>query len=76
MFCSCGRRTLRRQPGHNVGDLLIGHGLAGDVVAPVGRVEVRTAGDDDGAQPLVGDQAEIGGFDGPTCFRTALSPSP
>ena len=70
----CGRLLGRcdDKPGDNVGNFLVGHGLAGNIAAPVRRVEVRPAGDDDSAQTLVADQAEIGGIGDRTCLAVRL----
>ena len=43
--------AVRGEPGHDVGDFLVRHRLAGHVSAPVGRAQFRTARDDDRAQP-------------------------
>src|SRR5664279_2318040 len=50
---------LRHQPGHYIGNFLIAHGAPGNIAPPIRGVEVGTAGDDQGAQSLVADQAEI-----------------
>src|SRR5262249_6821086 len=51
---------LRGQPGHDVGDLLIAHGPAGHVAAPVRRSKIGPAHDDDRAQALLADEREEG----------------
>src|SRR5262249_10277586 len=49
---------LRAQPRHDVRDLLIRDGSTRQVPAPVRLAEIRTAGDDAGAEPLTADQRE------------------
>src|SRR5579863_9825944 len=49
---------LRNQPGAHIGNFVVGHGAAGNMVAPVGLADVGTAGDDGGAHGLFIDQRQ------------------
>src|SRR5882724_1421788 len=51
-------RATRCQPGNHICDFRVGHGSAGNVSAPVGRPQVRSARDHDCAQALIADQRE------------------
>src|SRR6516225_2889217 len=53
----CGD-SLGSEPGNDIGDFLIGHGPARNVVAPIGSAAIRTADDHHGAEFLVGEQSE------------------
>jgi hypothetical protein len=54
--------ALRRKPGEDVGDLLVGHRLWA-VSSPIRFSFVGAACDDDAAQVLVADERKIGGVD-------------
>jgi hypothetical protein len=47
-----------------------------DVVAPIGGVEVRTPGDDERAEALIGNETEIRFVDDGTAFGPPLPPVP
>src|SRR5260370_32654469 len=52
--------ALRCEPSNYVGNFLVGHRLAGCVSAPVRCSQFGTAGDNNGAQPLIAHQREKG----------------
>src|SRR5262249_5622604 len=53
-------RPLSRKPGDNVGNFLGRHGLAGNIVAPIGCARVGTPNDDESARFLIGGRSEEG----------------
>src|SRR5208282_2938252 len=53
-------RPLRGEPRDYVRDFLVRHRFAGEISAPVGSAELRTAGNDNGAQALIADERKEG----------------
>ena len=68
--------ALGNKPGHNIGNFLVGHGMPRNIPPPVGRAEVRTTGDNEGAQSLIADQAEIRPIGHRTRFRSTFRSGP
>jgi hypothetical protein len=66
-------RPLSRKPGDNVGNFLGRHGLARNIVAPVGCAKVGTADNDESAKFLIGEQSEEGAVDDGAGLGAALA---
>ena len=66
-------RPLSRKPGDNVGNFLGRHGLAGNIVAPIGCAKVGTANDDESAKFLIGEESEEGAVDDGAGLGAALA---
>src|SRR5260370_7804822 len=66
--------ALRCEPSNYVCNFLVGHWLAGRVSAPVRCSQFGTAGDNNGAQPLIAHQREKGVIgDGAPLFSAPTS---
>src|SRR5580692_12789319 len=51
-------RSASCQPGNYIGNFRIGHWTSGNIAAPVGRAQFRSASDHGRAQSLIADQSE------------------